>query len=304
MNYPLVSVIIPNYNHFKYLFERIESVLRQTYENFEVIILDDCSTDNSREVIECYRNHPKVTHIIFNDVNSGSTFKQWNKGFDLANGDYIWIAESDDIADSRFLELVMDSIIRNDDIVLAFSSMIRIDENGVNKGVIPLITKGDSPMTGEVFICKNMLFGCHILNASSAVFKKSSLAEIGSDYKNYVGSGDYLFWIEIARTGKVVKVDVPLDYFRNHTNKVTPRMVASGIQFAEVYRIVNELKRMGYVSRIKSLLIAGFWLRKIRKCRIFDTPDIKNRCKAIWKADVPNATLAEFMYLFLVFADS
>ena len=57
---PFISIIIPNYNHAPYLTERIESVLNQTYQNFEVIILDDCSTDNSREIIEKYANNPKV----------------------------------------------------------------------------------------------------------------------------------------------------------------------------------------------------------------------------------------------------
>lgn len=83
-NHPLVSVIVPNYNHARFLEERMESVLGQTYQNIEVIILDDCSTDNSREVIEKYRNNPKVAKIVYNDANSGSPFRQWKKGMELA----------------------------------------------------------------------------------------------------------------------------------------------------------------------------------------------------------------------------
>ena len=75
---PLVSVIIPNYNHAPFLKERIDSVLNQSFDNFEVIILDDKSTDHSKEVIESYRNHEKVVHIEYNSQNSGSTFKQWD----------------------------------------------------------------------------------------------------------------------------------------------------------------------------------------------------------------------------------
>lgn len=78
---PLVSVLIPNYNHSIFLEERIQSVLNQKYQNFEVIILDDCSTDNSKNVIDKYKHNPKISHIIYNEINSGSTFKQWNKGF-------------------------------------------------------------------------------------------------------------------------------------------------------------------------------------------------------------------------------
>ncbi|MEJ7913050.1 MAG: glycosyltransferase family 2 protein, partial [Chitinophagaceae bacterium] len=78
----MVSVIIPNYNHAEYLHQRIQSVLDQTWPHFEIIILDDCSTDNSKQIIEEYRYHDKVGAIIFNPVNSGSTFKQWIKGIE------------------------------------------------------------------------------------------------------------------------------------------------------------------------------------------------------------------------------
>ncbi len=95
---PTVSVIVPNYNHARYLRQRIESVLRQTYQDFEVILLDDCSTDDSRSILSSYAGDPRV-RMEFNEVNSGSTFKQWNKGVRLARGEYVWIAESDDYAD-------------------------------------------------------------------------------------------------------------------------------------------------------------------------------------------------------------
>lgn len=99
---PLISVIIPNFNHAPYLKQRIDSVLNQTYDNLEIFLLDDCSKDNSRKILLSYKNNPKVKEIIFNDKNSGSTFKQWEKGFELSHGEYIWIAESDDYCDAFF----------------------------------------------------------------------------------------------------------------------------------------------------------------------------------------------------------
>lgn len=77
---PTVSVIVPNYCHAPYLEQRIESILQQTFQDFELILLDDCSTDGSREILERYRNHPKVSGIFYNERNSGSPFKQWKKG--------------------------------------------------------------------------------------------------------------------------------------------------------------------------------------------------------------------------------
>ena len=87
---PQVSVIVPNYNHAPYLRQRIDSILAQTYQDFELILLDDSSTDKSEEVLLSYKDHPKVISLIINKQNSGSTFKQWDKGIELAKGEYIW----------------------------------------------------------------------------------------------------------------------------------------------------------------------------------------------------------------------
>ena len=112
---PLVSVIIPNYNHAPYLKERIDSVLSQTYKEFEVLILDDCSSDESKEIIESYRNNKHISNIVFNEKNTGNTFIQWNKGISLAKGKYIWIAESDDYCENTLLEKLVEEwkIIHN-----------------------------------------------------------------------------------------------------------------------------------------------------------------------------------------------
>ena len=71
---PLVSVIVPNYNYARYLEERIESILAQSFQDFELILLDDCSTDESRSILERYATHPKVSHYVPNEHNSGSPF--------------------------------------------------------------------------------------------------------------------------------------------------------------------------------------------------------------------------------------
>ena len=101
---PLVSIIVPNFNHAAFLAQRLESIYNQTFSSFEVILLDDASTDNSIEILNLYKNHPKTAHFIINTINSGSPFKQWQKGVELAKGELIWIAESDDYAAINFLE--------------------------------------------------------------------------------------------------------------------------------------------------------------------------------------------------------
>lgn len=130
MNEPLVSVIVPNYNHSAYLMSRIDSILAQDFDNFELILLDDCSTDNSRDILLKYQSDNRVTHIVFNEQNSGTTFKQWDKGLLLARGKYIWIAESDDFAEKNFLTETVTALEGNPDVVLAFTGSQMVDADG------------------------------------------------------------------------------------------------------------------------------------------------------------------------------
>ena len=130
---PKVTAVTPNYNHARYLRERIDSILAQTYQDLELIILDDASTDNSREIFQGYRSNPKV-RVIVNEQNSGNTFKQWNFGLSQANGEYIWFAESDDYADSALLETLVDRLDRHPKAGLAVCQSWTIDEDSNRLG--------------------------------------------------------------------------------------------------------------------------------------------------------------------------
>src|ERR1700757_4566906 len=114
-----VSVIVPNYNHARFLRQRLDTILAQSFQDFELILLDDCSTDESRTILEEYARDPRV-QLELNEVNSGSPFKQWNKGVRLAKGKYVWIAESDDYADPRLLERLV--AILDGDPAVAFAN--------------------------------------------------------------------------------------------------------------------------------------------------------------------------------------
>ena len=151
---PLVSVIVPNYNHAPYLRQRLDSIFNQTFKDFEVIILDDCSTDNSKEIIEEYRNRPQVSHIEYNEINSGSPFKQWAKGFELAQGEYIWIAESDDWAEPNFLETLVSFLNSNNEIALAFSASNWVFPNQTEKVTL---CSNNFEMDGIEFIKTKMI---------------------------------------------------------------------------------------------------------------------------------------------------
>lgn len=112
--------------------------MNQIFQDFELIILDDCSTDNSKEIIEMYRGNEKITQIIYNDANSGSTFLQWKKGIELAKGEYKWIAESDDYSHPQFLETVLKNFSEKRCSVV-YCQSDRVDENNI---VTDWATKG------------------------------------------------------------------------------------------------------------------------------------------------------------------
>lgn len=234
----MVSIIIPNYNHEKYLKHRIDSVLNQTYQDFELIILDDKSKDNSINIIEKYRNHPKVSHLIYNEVNSGTTFKQWKKGIELAKGEYIWIAESDDYADTTFLEKVMFAIEKNNSI-LGFSKSYVVDEFNIIKRERADVFSSDF-CNLDYFLSDLLLYGNVVYNASMVVFRKDAINEsIWNELTKLTYCGDWLFWANLAlnNKGTVSEVKEFLNYFRTHSSNVSNRSEVNGLTFLEGFPI-------------------------------------------------------------------
>src|SRR6267143_6225550 len=130
---PRVSVVVPNYNHAPFLRQRLDSIVGQTFQDFELILLDDCSTDESRSIISECAKDPRV-RIEFNDVNSGSSFKQWKKGIELARGEYIWVAESDDYADERLLEKLVRVLDEEPEVTFAYCRSFRVTRDGRPNG--------------------------------------------------------------------------------------------------------------------------------------------------------------------------
>ncbi|MBP5768280.1 MAG: glycosyltransferase family 2 protein [Fibrobacter sp.] len=243
---PLVSIIVPNYNHAPYLRQRLDSIFNQTFQDFEVIILDDCSTDNSKEIIEEYGSRPQVSHIIYNETNSGSPFKQRAKGFELAQGEYIWIAESDDWADVKFLETIVPIIQKDPSLSLIYTGINIVYPNTVTE----LKTYPSSRyINGDSFIRHKMTDMNAIYNASCAIFKRSCLKQISNSYTNYNGCGDWIFWIEICKTGNVYYCSELLDYFRQHNKSSTKKNSQLGKQALEFWNIYQH-SRSSFFHRL------------------------------------------------------
>lgn len=223
---PRVSVIVPNYNHARYLHERLRSILAQTYQDFELIVLDDASSDDSVAVIrDCLGSHPY--RLVVNEQNSGSTFRQWDKGIALANGEYIWIAESDDVAEPTLLESLVACLDRSD-VAYAYCQSLCIDASGEVFGNIkgwtddysPHLWASDFVMDGDFFCVSFLAIKCVIPNASAVLFRRQWYVSPYSIMRGFQLIGDYLLWAEMAMGRRVAFVARPLNRYRFHAGTV------------------------------------------------------------------------------------
>ena len=260
-----VSVILPNYNHSKYLTQRIRSIINQTYSDFELIILDDCSTDSSRSIIEGYKNHPKIKKTIYNKKNSGSTFKQWHKGIELAKGEYIWIAESDDYCDNTFLEEMVKCLDQNPNTGFAYCRSHQVD----SEGKIIIRRSNETSIlvhNGIEFIKNQLVFKNSIYNASMAIFRKAQYKKIlHSNYQKFKYCGDWYFWILLAEISDVIELKTPLNYFRRHCNTVSIKSEENGlyiIEGLEIYKYINK-----YLSCFKKIEVLNYWSKLFVKSK-------------------------------------
>ena len=263
MSNPFVSVIILSYNHAHYLDERIRSVLNQTYQNFEVIILDDKSTDNSLEVINQYKDNPHVSQLVVNEENSGSTFMQWHKGFELAKGEIVWIAECEDSCDTEFLQTLVCGYVEHN-VVMAFCKSSRYGIYG-NQYNFTLQEKlaGISVMNGGDFITQYMIDSNIVANASSVIFNRQIALSVDKQYMTMSSEGEWLFWMELMNKGNVFYCNKELNYFRFRDPNIPKLLRYRGIKPLDQKEIYDFIVKHGYLK--------GFscWKEKIRRMSYF-----------------------------------
>ncbi|MBF4507141.1 glycosyltransferase [Flavobacterium sp. JLP] len=243
---PLVSIIVPNYNHSAFLVQRLESVFNQTFQDFEVILLDDKSTDDSLVILRKYADHPKVSCCIFNEINTGNTFKQWEKGISLAKGELIWIAESDDFCELNFLEELVKPFLDDKEVVLSYCQSNKVDgNNNVTGNWITHTQSLDSQnfflknftMQGNSFIAKYLINRNVIPNAGAVVFKKTAIKDdsyltINPEFRY---CGDWMFYFKLITNFKIAFTAKSLNNFRYHSSSV----IANAIKTENRIRIID-----------------------------------------------------------------
>jgi len=243
---PKVSVIVPNYNHEPFLRRRLDSIYGQTYKNIEVILLDDCSSDQSRSLLDKYAaDHPEITRTLYNKQNSGSAFRQWAKGIKAATGDLVWIAESDDFCDEHFLEVLV-RCFDDEAVMLAYSKSVFIDSNEVPRqhefqtyvNDLKCAEKWNASYVETAHNEVRSALGIKntIPNASGVVFKRPIDMPLLDDesWLSMRVAGDWVFYLHIIRGGKIAYSTETTNFFRRYEGSTAEVTYRKEIFYREV----------------------------------------------------------------------
>ncbi len=224
LSQPKVSILLPIYNHAEVANYAINSILKQTYSNIELIILDDGSTDNLQDILKKYYNNDKVKIYIQKNQKLPRALTHLHQ---LATGDFVTWTSADNIMHPKMIEVLVSNILRNPDAALVYGDVYVIDEKnrffwGVCRDIdrdfkhpnIIRLLRNDKPLS----IGSN-----NYINASFLYRKENSDALCGKYGDDIIGAEDYDFWLRLQKTGKLVHINnfKPLYYYRVHDNSMS-----------------------------------------------------------------------------------
>jgi glycosyltransferase involved in cell wall biosynthesis len=227
---PKISVLMSVYNGEKYLRESIESILGQTFRDFEFVIIDDCSTDSTPDILAEYANSDQRIRVLRNDTNLRLS-KSLNIGIAVACGEYIARQDADDVSLPTRLQEQVDYLREHPDTLILGGGVIAIDEHGMEIGTYLQLEK-DIDIKWR-FFCGTPL------NHTTVLVSRSALEAVGGypvepEFSAYE---DGECWARIARIGKLAGIPKPLAKYRLHSESLT-----GGCQSAV---FVEEMKRFG-----------------------------------------------------------
>ena len=209
---PKVSVCIPNYNNGQFIGEAIQSVLNQSYGDFELIIVDNCSTDNS--VTEINRFSDPRIKIYKNDKNIGF-LKNWNKCISLVNGEYVSLLHSDDKYEPDMIKREVEIFDSNPNVGLVFSPVKQIDSKGDCIGYSKSPFNSTRVIKGDDFF-KELIMENHVPTPSVMVRKECY--DILGSFDEYVGPPcDWEMWLRVSLYYDVAFISEPLAHYRIHS---------------------------------------------------------------------------------------
>jgi teichuronic acid biosynthesis glycosyltransferase TuaG len=265
---PLITIITPLHNAEIYIYETIESVINQTYKNWEMIIVDDCSTDSSRDIVKEFENKDTRIKLIELEFNFGGPARPRNVGIENAKGEYVAFLDADDVWFPKKLEKQMDFLKQNQDIDICHTLSNIIDENSVEKGV--LNSRGIYNMLKFLVKEKNLLFYTNYININSTLMKIDKALKF-EEGKNLIAAEDWKYWIDNNKAGKNIKlVNEVLVKYRVHDASISNRESDIGyrraIYILSKMFLKNQIQMRHYIfSCLPRLFI--IWINSLRPSR-------------------------------------
>ncbi len=243
---PEVSVVVPNYNYEAYLPERLKSIKNQNFQDFEIILLDDASSDKSAEVLEAFAKTRFGTKVVVNTENSGSPFAQWLKGMDLAQADLIWLAEADDYCEAELLTTLLPHF-DDRNMCIASCASVPVTANGEHIGdyrplYLNRIAEGrwdkDYRATDHQEADSGLGIANTIPNASAVMFRKFVPDDAFVEQVTQMRlCGDWFFYIRAMKGGFLGFSKDALNFHRRHSNTVTHNVEGSVQYFDELAQV-------------------------------------------------------------------
>jgi len=248
---PIVSVIIATYNRAKTLGRAIDSVLEQSYKNLELIIVDDGSTDQTKNVVQQYLKDTRVKYIY--QENRGSNVYSMNKGIVNAKGKYIAILDDDDIWLSKYkIEKQAEFLEKNEGYVLVGTGAIKAREDG-KEIVRYLLPEKDEDIRKKILTSSMFV---HV----SVLFRKAAWEKVGGYDNKFGGAADWDLWMKLGTIGKLYNIQ---EFFVKYTGHQidNPSYVEKNHKKIEWLKINLELKKKhakNYPHYIKGIIFS--WL--------------------------------------------
>lgn len=275
---PTISVIIPVYNAEKFIEKTLESIFNQSFTDFEIIVIDDGSTDNTPDILKPYRN--KITCI--RQENSGGPSSPRNRGINIAKGKYIALFDSDDLMFEGKLQRQVTILDENPEVSLVFSNFITLREDEPQQhsmfetepvkeiiNSIPQKKIGGNAYRFEKPIYDEILQN-NFIGTSTVVFRKKDILEIGLFDTSLIGIEDRDMWLRFGKAGKIFAytTDV-LSYYRYIENSLSRQTKNLVSQIDFYHRLLrNDLNGRNYKiikNRIGHLCLSyGYILRNRR----------------------------------------
>jgi glycosyltransferase involved in cell wall biosynthesis len=210
---PLISVILPTYNSALFLSPAVDSVLNQTFQDFELIVVDDGSTDETENILKAYKNSVRY---IKKDHAGASAAR--NKGIAEARGEFIAFQDADDLWLPDKLQLQLDYFKAHPQVGVVFTGSHRFDAQGV---VDSNIRKGVTIPTGMIF---NEILTSHFIAMPSVMVRKSCLDEVGLFEEALIGNEDFNLYLRLARKFPFGFVNKVLVHIRLHANNLSDNL--------------------------------------------------------------------------------